>query len=166
MANWYLQNGKESDVVVSSRVRLSRNLNGFNFLNRCSKEKQDEILDKVKEIVPSLGYGLKFIKLDDLDDITKLCLVEKNLISSEFAVKNKNEKAIIINEDENICVMLNEDDHIKIQVFGSGLELENIMNLIIELDEKIGDMIEYSYNKKFGYLTASPVNIGTGLKAK
>ena len=165
MANWYLQNGKESDVVVSSRVRLSRNLNGFNFLNRCSKEKQDEILDKVKEIVPSLGYGLKFIKLDDLDDITKLCLVEKNLISSEFAVKNKNEKAIIINEDENICVMLNEDDHIKIQVFGSGLELENIMNLIIELDEKIGDMIEYSYNKKFGYLTASPVNIGTGLKA-
>ena len=62
MANWYLQNGKESDVVVSSRVRLSRNLNDFNFLNRCSKEKQEEILEKIKEIVPSLGYGLKFLK--------------------------------------------------------------------------------------------------------
>ena len=165
MANWYLQNGKESDVVVSSRVRLSRNLDGFNFLNRCSKEKQEEILGKIKEIVPSLGYGLKFLKLDDLDEITILSLVEKHLISPEFAVKNKNAKAIIINDEENICIMLNEDDHIKMQVFGSGQELENIMNLVVELDEKLGEMVEYAYNKNFGYLTASPVDIGTGMKA-
>lgn len=165
MANWYLQNGKESDVVVSSRVRLSRNLDGFNFLNRCSKEKQEEILGKIKEIVPSLGYGLKFVKLDDLDEVTKLSLVEKHLISPEFAVKNKNTKAIIINDEENICIMLNEDDHIKMQVFSAGQELENIMNLVVELDEKLGEMVEYAYNKNFGYLTASPVDIGTGMKA-
>lgn len=165
MANWYLQNGKESDVVVSSRVRLSRNLNDFNFLNRCSKEKQEEILEKIKEIVPSLGYGLKFVKLDDLDEVTKLSLVEKHLISPEFAVKNKNAKAIIINDEENICIMLNEDDHIKMQVFSAGQELENIMNLVVELDEKLGEMVEYAYNKNFGYLTASPVDIGTGMKA-
>ncbi len=165
MANWYLQNGKESDVVVSSRVRLSRNLNDFNFLNRCSKEKQEEILEKIKEIVPSLGYGLKFLKLDDLDEITILSLVEKHLISPEFAVKNKNAKAIIINDEENICIMLNEDDHIKMQVFSAGQELENIMNLVVELDEKLGEMVEYAYNKNFGYLTASPVDIGTGMKA-
>ena len=165
MANWYLQNGKESDVVVSSRVRLSRNLNGFNFLNRCSKEKQEEILEKIKEIVPSLGYGLKFIKLDDLDEVTKLSLVEKNLISPEFTVKNKNVKAIIINDEENISIMLNEDDHIKIQVFSTGQELDNLMSLIVEIDEKLGEMVEYAYNKNFGYLTASPVDIGTGMKA-
>ena len=165
MANWYLQNGKESDVVVSSRVRLSRNLNDFNFLNRCSKEKQEEILEKIKEIVPSLGYGLKFLKLDDLDEITILSLVEKHLISPEFAVKNKNAKAIIINDEENICIMLNEDDHIKMQVFSAGQEVENIMNLVVELDEKLGEMVEYAYNKNFGYLTASPVDIGTGMKA-
>ena len=165
MANWYLQNGKESDVVVSSRVRLSRNLDGFNFLNRCSKEKQEEILGKIKEIVPSLGYGLKFVKLDDLDEVTKLSLVEKHLISPEFAVKNKNVKAIIINDEENISIMLNEDDHIKMQVFSAGQELENIMNLVVELDEKLGEMVEYTYNKNFGYLTASPVDIGTGMKA-
>ena len=165
MANWYLQNGKESDVVVSSRVRLSRNLNGFNFLNRCSKEKQEEILEKIKEIVPSLGYGLKFIKLDDLDEVTKLSLVEKNLISPEFTVKNKNVKAIIINDEENISIMLNEDDHIKIQVFSAGQELDNLMSLIVEIDEKLGEMVEYAYNKNFGYLTASPVDIGTGMKA-
>ena len=165
MANWYLQNGKESDVVVSSRVRLSRNLNGFNFLNRCSKEKQEEILEKIKEIVPSLGYGLKFIKLDDLDEVTKLSLVEKNLISPEFTVKNKNVKAIIINDEENICIMLNEDDHIKMQVFSAGQELDNLMSLIVEIDEKLGEMVEYAYNKNFGYLTASPVDTGTGMKA-
>ena len=165
MANWYLQNGKESDVVVSSRVRLSRNLNNFNFLNRCSKEKQEEILEKIKEIVPSLGYGLKFVKLDDLDEITILSLVEKHLISPEFALKNKNVKAIIINDEENISIMINEDDHIKMQVFSAGQELDNLMSLIVEIDEKLGEMVEYAYNKNFGYLTASPVDIGTGMKA-
>ena len=60
MSNWYLQNGKDSDVVISSRVRLVRNLNGFKFLSKCSKEEQEKILEKIKEIVPSLGYGLKY----------------------------------------------------------------------------------------------------------
>ena len=68
MSNWYLQNGKNSDVVVSSRVRLNRNLNGFKFLNKCSKEEQQKILNTVKDIVPSLGYELKYISFDDLDE--------------------------------------------------------------------------------------------------
>lgn len=72
MANWYLQNGKESDVVISSRVRLARNLKEFRFPNKYSKEESAEILNKIKEITPSLGYGLKFINLKDIDDITKL----------------------------------------------------------------------------------------------
>lgn len=165
MTNWYLQNGKDSDIVISSRVRLSRNLSGFNFLSSCPIEKQEKILNKIKEILPSLGYGLKYISLEDLDDITKLSLVEKRLISPEFVINNKNKKAIIINEEENICFMLNEADHIKLQVFSSGQELENLMNLAIELDEKLGEIVDYAYNENFGYLTASPVNVGTGLKA-
>ena len=165
MSNWYLQNGKDSDVVISSRVRLVRNLNGFKFLSKCSKEEQEKILEKIKEIVPSLGYGLKYLKIEDLDDITKLSLVEKHLISPEFVMNNKAKKAIIINSEENICIMLNEDDHIKLQVFSSGQELENLMNLSIEIDEKIGEILDYSYSKKFGYLATSPINIGTGMKA-
>lgn len=165
MTNWYLQNGKDSDVVVSSRVRLSRNLNGFNFLSKCSKEEQQKILNTVKDIVPSLGYGLKYISFDDLDDVTKVSLVEKHLISPELAMNKENKKAIIINNEENICIMLNEDDHIKLQVFGSGQELENLMNLAVEIDEKLGEILEYSYSEKFGYLTTSPINLGTGMKA-
>ena len=165
MANWYLQNGKDSDVVVSSRVRLVRNLQGFHFLNKCSKEEQDKILAKVQEIMPSLGYGLKYIRLADLDDVTKLSLIEKHLISPEFVMDTKRKKAIILNNEENICIMLNEEDHIKIQVFSSGEELENLMNLIIEIDEKLGEMLDYCYSEKFGYLAASPIDLGTGMRA-
>ena len=165
MVNWYLQNGKDSDVVISSRVRLVRNLNGFKFLTKCSKEEQEKILEKIKEIVPSLGYGLRYLKLEDIDDVTKLSLVEKRLISPEFVMDNNEKKAIIINDEENICIMLNEDDHIKLQVFSSGQELENLMNLVIEIDEKIGQLLNYSYNKNIGYLVTSPINIGTGMKA-
>ena len=165
MSNWYLQNGKDSDVVVSSRIRLVRNLSGFKYIYKCTKIEQEKILESIKEIVPSLGYGLKYIDLDDIDDITKVSLVEKHLISPEFISDNKIRKAIIINDEENICIMINEDDHIKLQVFSSGQELENLMNLVIEIDEKIGEMLNYSYNKNFGYLATSPINIGTGMKA-
>lgn len=165
MSNWYLQNGKDSDVVISSRVRLVRNLNGFKFLSKCSKEEQEKILEKIKEIVPSLGYGLKYLKLEDIDVVTKLSLVEKHLISPEFVTDNNVKKAIIVNDEETICIILNEDDHIKLQVFSSGQELENLMNLAIEIDEKMGEILDYSYNKNFGYLATSPINIGTGMKA-
>ena len=165
MSNWYLQNGKDSDVVVSSRVRLIRNLKGIKYSSKSTKEEQEKVLECIKEIVPSLGYGLNYIDINDLDDITKISLVEKNLISPEFITNNKIRKAILINNEENICVMINEEDHIKLQVFSSGQELENLMNLIIELDEKIGEMLDYSYNEKFGYLASSPINIGTGMKA-
>lgn len=162
MSNWYLQSGKDSDVVISSRVRLARNIEDFPFLNKCSKENLNKIMDLMKEITPSLGYGLKFINLKDLDDITKISLVEKNIIGPDYI--NKNAGAILINDEENICIMINDEDHIKLQVFSSGQDLENLMNLAVEIDEKLGDLVKYSYSKKFGFLTACPTNIGTGMK--
>lgn len=165
MANWYLQNGKDSDIVLSSRVRLVRNLNGYKFLSKCSKEDKERVLETVKEIVPSLGYGLKFIKLSEIDDVTKLSLVEKHLLSPEFVVNNSEEKGFIINPEENICIMINENDHLKLQVFSSGQELENLTNLIVEIDEKLGEILDYAYSEKFGYLSSSPIDLGTGMRA-
>ena len=165
MANWYLQNGKDSDVVLSSRVRLSRNMQNYPFTIKCSKEDLNKILEEVKEIVPSLGYGLKFINLKDIDDITKIALVEEHIISPDFAMKKNVNGAIVINEEENICIMINDEDHIKLQVFSSGQELENLMNLAVEIDEKLGNLVKYSYSKKFGFLTVSPINVGTAMKA-
>ncbi|HBJ12662.1 MAG: protein arginine kinase [Clostridia bacterium] len=163
MANWYLQNGKDSDVVISSRVRLARNLADFPFKDKAKQEDLEQILKKIKEIVPSIGYGLKYIELRNIDNITKLTLIENHLISPEFAT-NKN-GAILINDEENICIMINEEDHIRIQVFSSGQELEELLNLAIEIDEKIDGLVTYATNEKYGYLTSCPTNVGTGLRA-
>ena len=163
--NWYLQNGKDSDVIISSRVRLSRNIEGIPFVSKCKTEELKTVYDKMKEIIPSVGYGLKFISLKDLDDLNREVLVEKNLISPEFAKSKNPYSAMIINDEENICMTINEEDHLKLQVFSSGLELENLMNLAIEIDQKLEELVPYSFNKKYGYLTACPTNVGTGLKA-
>lgn len=165
MANWYLQNGKDSDVVISSRVRLARNIEDFPFLTKCTTADIDKLLEKIKEVTPSIGYGLKFIYLKDIDDITKICLIEKHMISPDFAMKKNLNGAILVNEEENICIMINNEDHIKLQVFSSGLDIENLMNLAIEIDEKIGNLVTYSYSRQFGFLTVSPTNVGTGMQA-
>lgn len=164
MANWYLQNGKESDVVISSRVRLARNIKEFNFPNSYSKEEAKMIINKIKDITPNLGYGLKFIELKSIDDITKISLIEKHLISPDFAMSKKENTAMIINEDENICIMINEEDHIRLQVFGSGFDIENLINLAIEIDEKLSELVNYAYSEKYGFLTACPTNVGTSAR--
>ena len=162
--NWYLQSGKNSDVVTSSRIRMARNINGFRF-NLKTKEEIEALENKIKENTYSIGYGLKFLRLKDMDDITKMSLVEKNLISPKFVLEKNDTGSILINEEENICIMINEEDHLRIQVFSAGLDLENTLNLAIELDEKIGNILGYSMNKKYGYLTKCPTNCGTGLRA-
>jgi len=162
--NWYLQSGKDSDVAISSRIRFARNLIGFKF-NLKSKEEIEKLEEKVKENLYSIGYGLKFLKLKDMDDITKMSLVEKNLISPDFVLNRNETGSILINDEENICIMIGEEDHLRIQVFNSGLDLENTLNLAIELDKKIEETLKYVVNTKYGYLTSCPSNLGTGLRA-
>ena len=162
--NWYLQSGNDSDVAISTRIRFARNLNGFKF-NLNKKEEIEELENKIKDNLFNIGYGLKFLKLKDMDDITKMSLVEKNLISPSFVANRNNIGSILINDDENICIMIGEEDHLRIQVFNCGLDLENMLNLAIELDEKIEEIFGYAISKKYGYLTACPSNVGTGLKA-
>ena len=99
-----------------------------------------------------------------MDDITKMSLVEKNLISPDFVLKRNETGSILINDEENICIMIGEEDHLRIQVFNCGLDLENTLNLAIELDQKIEEILGYCVSKKYGYLTACPSNVGTGLR--
>ena len=162
--NWYLQSTENSDVVTNTKIKFLRNLSEFKF-NLEKKEEIDKLENKIKDNLYSIGYGLKFLKLKDMDEITKKSLVEKNLITPEFAIKKRDTGSILINDDENICIMIGNKDHLNIQVFNAGLELENTLNLAIEIDEKIGDCLGYAINKNYGYLTASPSNLGTGLKA-
>lgn len=164
MLNWYLQNGKESDVVISSRIRLARNLVNFPFMTKLDKNTKQTIEKTIKEMTPTLGYGLKFVRLKDMDDITKMALVEKHLVSPNFVLNKEEMGAMLINDDENISIMINEEDHLRIQVMNAGFDLENLMNLSIELDEKIGNSCMYAYNENYGFLTACPTNVGTALR--
>lgn len=161
--NWYLQSGKESDVAISTRIRFSRNINGYSF--NLSSEELENLENKIKESIYEIGYGLKYLKIKDMDEITKTSLLEKNLVTEEFLNKNKDKKSILVNDEENICIMIGEEDHLKIQVYSAGLELENTLNLAIELDKKLEEVLGYCVSKKYGYLTAYPSNLGTGLKA-
>ena len=162
--NWYLQIGKNSDVVMSSKIKLIRNINGFPFkLDKNSEIQKFE--DYIKENLYNIGYGLKFIKLRNLDYITKQCIVEKNLVNPDYVFEKENEGALLINEDENIVIALHAEDNIELQTFGAGLDLENILNLAVEIDEKIEKTFGYAVSKKYGYLTSSLSNLGTGLKA-
>lgn len=162
--NWYLQSVENSDVVKNTRISFLRNIGEFKF-DLKNDEEIEKLENKIKDNLFSIGYGLKFLKLKDMDDITKKSLVEKSLITPEFAFKRGKTGSILINDDENICIMIGGKDHLNIQVFNTGLDLENTLNLAIEIDEKIGDSLGYAISKKYGYLTSSPSNIGTGLNA-
>lgn len=162
--NWYLQSTDNIDVVKSTRISFLRNIGEFKF-NLDNKDDIEKLENKIKDNLFSIGYGLKFLKLKDMDDITRKCLVEKNLITPEFAFKKVDTGSILINDDENICIMIGGKDHLNIQVFSAGLDLENSLNLAIEIDEKIGDALGYAVSKKYGYLTSSPSDLGTGLNA-
>ena len=165
MLNWYLQSGKESDVVLSSRIRLARNIADIPFSTKSTKADELEVLNRIEKISNKLGYGLKLLKLKDMDNITKLSLIEKHIISPEFAVDEDGVRAILINEEENICIIINEEDHLRIQTLASGLELDGLLNLSIEIDEKLENLINYAFNEKYGFLTACPTNVGTGIRA-
>lgn len=163
--NWYLQSGKDSDVVVSSKIKLSRNLVGFPFKLKNQKQIQ-ELEEKIQSKLYAIGYGLKYFSLKNMDDITKVSLVEKNLIPEDYAFDKNCEGSILINDEENICILINDLDHIEIQLFSSGLDLENTLGLAIEIDQKIEDVLGgYAVSEKYGYLTKDPTKCGTALNA-
>ncbi len=110
--NWYLQRGKDSDAIISCKVMFSRNLRNHRFNTKNSVEIQ-EIENEVKSKLQGLGYNLKFIKIKDMDDLTKQSYIEEGLIDDTIA-KNEN-TSILINDDENICIVLNSQDHIEIK---------------------------------------------------
>ena len=156
-------------TMISSRIRLARNIKGIPFTTKCKPEDLEKVINIMNNEVNSLGYGLKLFRMDKIDNVTKLSLIEKHLISPEFVAKTENSitqnlKAILLNDDENICIMVNKEDHLRIQVFSAGLDLENLKNLIVEIDEKIDEACHYSCDRKYGYLTTCPTNVGTGMK--
>ena len=159
--SWYFENGPESDVVVSTRIRFARNISGHKFNSIATNEDKEKVLDifKNNNVVP----GLKFIRLSDLDEIMQNSLVEKHVISRD--ILNVESAGILLNADEGVCVMINEEDHVRIQAMNPGLELEKTLKTAEDIDNKIAEKVEYAYSDLYGYLTTCPTNVGTGLRA-
>ena len=159
--SWYFQTGKESDVVMLSKISLARNLSQFNFYIKEDTE-IIKLENLMQESLLQLGYIFKHVRVKDLDEITAQTLVEKSLIPKETSQNKK--ASILINEEENICIILNCDNHFTIQIFSSGLEIDSITNLCVEIDEKLQTILNISKSAKYGYLTGCPINVGTGMK--
>ena len=159
--SWYFENGPESDVVVSTRIRFARNINGYKYTSRATEEELKNIQNIFKEgnIVP----GLSYINVEDLDELMRMSLVEKHIISKDLLKQKYG--SVLLNSDEDICVMLNEEDHIRIQALKPGLDLEGALEEAEKVDAAIDDRIDYAYSELYGHLTACPTNLGTGLRA-
>lgn len=162
---WFNGSGPLSDIVVSSRIRLARNLAGHKFLSRCSTTEKSEILTKLKEVLMSLDLGDKifYISVDKASDLNRDFLVERHLISRHHAA-GRGPRGVVIARREFFTAMINEEDHLRIQVLKAGCQLSKCYEQINHIDDMIEQKIGFAYSPRFGYLTACPTNLGTAIR--
>ena len=168
MTAWYVEHGPEGDVVVSSRIRLARNVKEIPFPVRMSREKGEEIIEKAKQVLLGSGNGAShvfdYFSMNELNAVDKQVLVEKHLISPEM-LQDVHSRGVLLSKDECVSVMLNEEDHLRIQCIFSGMKLDEAWDLANKIDNLIEQEVEYAYSENYGYLTCCPTNAGTGLRA-
>ena len=166
---WLRGSGPESDIVISSRIRLARNLADFPFISRAPEADRDEIEKILHGRTSALQESGKvpenaiYVNVGDLEDVDRQFLVERQLISREHA-ESQGARAVMIDESERFSVMINEEDHLRVQVMHSGFDLTSAWEQVNELDDLFEDQVTYAYSEKLGYLTACPTNVGTGLR--
>ena len=162
---WFNGTGPMSEVVISSRIRLARNIAGYKFLSRCSLEERSEILNRLRDILMSLELGDKvfYISVDEASDLDRHFLVERHLISQHHAF-GKGPRGAVIAHRECFSVMVNEEDHLRLQVLRGGLALRKCSEEINRIDDMIEEKISYAFSPRLGYLTACPTNVGTGIR--
>ena len=162
---WRRSGGPMSDVVVSSRVRLARNLAGMPFLGRCSEAQLAEIADLLRATLMKLAMGGEtlYVDLAAADPIDRELLVERHLISRHLAEADI-PRGVAIAGNETVAVMVNEEDHLRAQVLRGGLQLDACYGEIRRLDEMLEGQLSFAFSSRFGYLTACPTNVGTALR--
>jgi protein arginine kinase len=162
---WFDGSGPMSDIVVSSRIRLARNLAGHKFLSRCSNAEKSEILEKLKDVLMSLDLGDKvfYVSIDKAPALNKNFLVERHLISRHHAF-GEGPRGVVMVQREFFTAMINEEDHLRIQVLKAGCQLSQCWEQINSIDNMIEEKTDYAFSPRFGYLTACPTNIGTGIR--
>ncbi|MDB5300790.1 MAG: putative phosphotransferase [Phycisphaerales bacterium] len=162
---WLRGSGPMSEIVISSRIRLARNVTGFPFLTRCTRHQRQALEQKVRETIlaADLSSQVLYVDLENAPDMDRQLLVERHLISKPHAGA-EGARGVAIAENETLSVMVNEEDHLRIQCLRSGLQLEEAWEQINKVDDKLEAALDWSFHPRFGYLTACPTNVGTGIR--
>jgi len=162
---WLRGTGKESDIVISSRIRLARNIAGYPFLSRANLKQRREIESLLRKTIieRKIAQDVSYVNLNQATAIDKLFLVERHLISKEHA-EGEGERGVAFGKSETVSLMINEEDHLRIQVIRSGFELKNTWDTIDEIDNLLGESLNFAFSSRFGFLTACPTNVGTGMR--
>ncbi len=157
--------GPHDRIVMSSRVRLARNIKDASFPGWAKKPERVRVLELIQPAVASLPeMGDAFAEsMDNLTALDKQILVERHLISREHAAKSAG-SGVVLNRDETFCVMINEEDHLRMQALRPGLQLRQAWAAIDQLDSELERKLSFAFNSEWGYLTACPTNLGTGIR--
>lgn len=162
---WIRGTGPEADVVVSSRIRLARNLADFPFIRRCTDGDRNAIVKQVCSRLEEVGseFETQYFDVDKLSELDRQFLMERQLISRELS-ENEGTRGVAVDPKEQFSIMVNEEDHLRIQVMRSGLDLQPGWDYINKLDSALDGKLNYAFHERYGYLTACPTNVGTGLR--
>ena len=165
-SEWLRATGPESDIVISSRVRLARNIAKMPFSHRATKAQAQQVLKICKDAIDANDFmrGCLFAKIEDLTNIQKQLLLERHLVSKELITKTDS-RAVAVSDREIISIMINEEDHLRIQTIQSGFNLREAWQIIDKLDSDLGTKIDFAFSSDFGFLTSCPTNVGTGMRA-
>lgn len=167
MKKWYEEN-LDTDIVVSSRIRLARNYKKYPFSIRLSASAAEKMIEETKRILLEgntiLSKEFEYIPVFGRNPIDKRALMESHVISPEL-VKKAAPCGVLLKNDESISIMVNEEDHLRIQSVALGMNMEKAWDLADKIDNVLEESIEYAFNEKLGYLTSCPTNVGTGMRA-
>ncbi|HYE09962.1 MAG TPA: protein arginine kinase [Patescibacteria group bacterium] len=166
MSSWIKDDGPNNNIILSSRVRLARNLSNVPFPAMLTKESGYGVIEKIydDEMKNSVFKGYKFYDMQDTGFVDRYALVERHLISPNLAAQSSI-GAVLISNDEDVSIMLNEEDHIRIQAVLPGLQIKEAWNIASSIDDQIESKVDYAFDDRLGYLTSCPTNVGTGIRA-
>lgn len=157
-----------SNTVISTRVRLARNLKDYPFPCKLGEQGREKIIESVRKAITdshsAIAGDFNLIRISDLDPRQSVSLVEKRLCSPEFISEGQG-RALLLSKDESLSIMINEEDHIRLQVIKKGLSLEEAYDIADKLDTLLDESLSFAYDEKLGYLTQCPTNLGTGMRA-
>jgi protein arginine kinase len=164
-ASWLDASGEEPEIIMSSRVRVARNLARHRFTHNCDSDELSEILS---DVTRSAGEAetfrqSQFIGIGEVSTLDRQFLSERHLVSREF-LHNSSHRGLVLNDAEDVCLMINEEDHLRLQAYGSGLDLKTTWAKVDRLDDELTQGLDIAFSERLGFLTACPTNAGTGLR--